>query len=112
MDLNIYMNTTHNPTDYIKAYSLIWHDYFAFQDIENIQHINTTIFNLETEIIWDRLTVRSTAKEFDKKNKEKAPYEEFCQGMSLNYLYITSQVSSQAWHCVLLAYLVMWLVIP
>ena len=35
-----------------------------------------------------------------------------CQGMSLNYLYITSQVSSQAWHCVLLAYLVMWLVIP
>ena len=35
-----------------------------------------------------------------------------CQGMSLNYWYITSQVSSQAWHCILLAYLVMWLVIP
>ena len=35
-----------------------------------------------------------------------------CQGTSLNYLYITSQVSSQAWHCVLLVYLVMWLVIP
>ena len=30
----------------------------------------------------------------------------WCQGISLNCLYITSQVSSQAWHCVLL---VSWL---